>query len=89
MLKKLLKPLRKELLKVDRIKHAVADSLKRKEWAGALLNGGHVRMPEKSDDVLTVEYEGFVVDYQDGRMVGHRGVVPFVMRPLGLWRWKL
>ena len=89
MLKKLLNPLRKELLKVDRIKQAVADSLKREKLAGALLSSECVRMPEKTEDVLTVEYEGFVVDYMDGRMVGQRGVVPFVMRPLGLWRWKL
>jgi len=89
MLKTILKPLRKQLLKSKRIKQAVTDSLKRKNLAGALLNSECVRMPEKSDCVLTIEYEGFVVDYHDGRMVGQRGVVPFVMRPLGLWRWKL
>jgi len=86
----MLKNLRRQLLKVDRIKHVVTKSLARKKWAKTMLDGGHVRMPEKSNDVLTIEYEGgLLVDYMDGRMVGHCGVVPFVMRPMGLWRWKL
>jgi len=86
----MLKTIRKQLLKVDRIKQVVTKSLARKKWAKTMLDGGHIRMPKKSDCVLTIQYEnGLLVDYMDGRMVGHRGVVPFVMRPMGLWRWKL
>lgn len=101
LLKKLLKPLCKQLLKINRVKSFVKESLKRLEDERKLEHKLHlmsssytIRKDVKPlnfdiSDTTPTEKNEVIVDYSDTRMIGQRGVTPFVMRPFGMWRWMI
>lgn len=91
MLKRLLKPIRKQLLRFNYVRRVVSNSIKRvkkerysKNWAQRMHSGKTVHVVDSDSPVSTLH-----VDYLDGRMVGHRGVTPNFIRPFGIGRWKL
>lgn len=97
MLKTLLKPLRKQLLKLDWIKRAVADSLQRLKEERAsqrrahLMSAGYtVRKYDKplKLDISDTPTDEVIVGYSDGRMIGQRQVTPIMVRPFGMGKAK-
>lgn len=81
MLKKILKPIRKQLLKFDCVKRAVLDYRLRQNAAQLMYTGQTVRdvlpiKPEPDDTLRIVENDGLFVDYLGGNVVGQGYVNP-------------
>ena len=90
MLKKIMISIRRNLLKIDWFKRAVADyRLRMKKerhkvrW-DLIVNSGQVRnlKPEKLDpfDTHEIVNDGVLEEWQNGRVVGHRSVTPHFVR---------
>jgi len=98
LLRRLLKAIRKRLLKFECVRRTAASSLERlkderqaKHKATLMLSGNQVRnvIPEKKepyDTHLVKDEDGLILEYFDGRMIGHREVTPIIIRPFGMWK---
>lgn len=79
MLKKILKPIRKQLLKLDCVKRRVElyklEQKKQRHYERftLLMRGGEF---ERSQGPQVTTNKGLTVEYMDGRMVGQRCVTP-------------
>lgn len=88
MLKKILKAIQNQLLKVDWIKAEAYKLIQEKRqddqlFAKIIHAGQAVHVDDTDSPDSTI-----VVDYVDGRMVGQRQVTPTIIRPFGLNRDK-
>lgn len=90
MIKKILRAIRRQLLKIDWIKleveaYRLVQEKKRhhEDWAKLMHSGQTLRDHKTS---ATITDDEVIVEYIDGRMIGQRHVTPNIIRPFGMKR---